>query len=86
MVTTIKLDNQTAIRTAKVNHVWTYWMLTPKFGPTELSITQAHPKFGFDIGLLLAQTTRFVAQLFRDCHALTLTLSRRRARETRSPI
>jgi hypothetical protein len=48
MLTTVELYNQTTIRTAKVNNVWTYWVLTPKFGPTELSITQAHPKFGFE--------------------------------------
>jgi hypothetical protein len=61
MLTTVDLYNQTTIRTAKVNNVWTYWVLTPKFGPTELSITQAHPKFGFDISLLPAQFTRSVA-------------------------
>jgi hypothetical protein len=57
-------------------------MLTSEFSSTELSITQAHPEFGFDIGLLPAQTTRSVVQLFRDCHTLTPALSRKRARVT----
>jgi hypothetical protein len=61
VLTAIKFDYQTTIGTAKVNNVWTYWMLTAEFDPTELSITQTHPEFGLDIGLLLAQTTRPVA-------------------------
>jgi len=63
VLSTIKLYNQTPIGTAKVNNVRTYWMLAPEFGPTELSITQAYPEFGFHISLLPAQLTRSVAQL-----------------------
>ena len=76
VLTTVELYNQTTVRTAKVNDVGTYWVLTSEFGPRELSIAQAHPELGFDISLLTAQLTRSVAQLLRDCHALTLALSR----------
>jgi hypothetical protein len=43
VLTTIKLDNQTTIGTAKVNDIRTHGMLATKLGPAELPRSQTFP-------------------------------------------